>query len=410
MPAVSERKLLFLLAGVQFANILDFVMMMPLGPLFIADLHITPAELGLLVSSYTIAASLSSLVIGRWVNEQPRKRALLTFWSLFAVATAACGLAHHYYGLLAARVLAGLAGGPATSIVITIVADAVPPARRGRALAFVQSAFSVASVVGVPAGLYLANASSWRLPFLVLGVIALAQWFVLWAFLPRFDAHVSAARGAGSFWQTMGSVLADPGSRRAYVTHALVMGAGFSLIPYLSPFLVNNRGVQAADLGLFYLAGGLCTFVLMQYIGRLTDRYGSLRVYGTAAVLMSVNIQFFLFLPVAGRWMIPMFAAFMVLNASRMVPLMSLYSRIPPAATRGAFMSYLSTVQHLASGLGTLVTGYFMTMHAGRLRNFEFAAEAAVAVGLSVILLARSLARYGTDAALPLAAPGTDAA
>lgn len=406
MADVSERKLLILLAGVQFANILDFVMMMPLGPLFIADLHLSPAQLGLLVSSYTIAASLASLAVGRWVNAQPRKRALLTFWSVFAVATAACGLAHNYAALLAARVLAGLSGGPATSIVVTIVADAVPAVRRGRALAFVQSAFSVASVVGVPAGLYLANWSSWRLPFLVLGAIAAVQWFVLWSYLPRFDAHVAAAAGTGSFLQTLGRVLSDPGSRRAYLTHALVMGAGFALVPFLSPYLVNNRGVQAGDLGLFYLAGGLCTFVLMQFIGRLTDRFGGLRIYTTVSLLMLINMQLFLFLPVAGLWMIPAFAGFMVLNSSRMVPLLSIYSRIPPPATRGAFMSYLSTVQHLAAGVGTLVTGYFMTLQGGRLHNFSLAAEVTVGVGLCVIFLAQTLAHYTRDSVLPAAGPG----
>lgn len=401
----QERRLLFLLAAVQFVNILDFVMMMPLGPLFIADLGIDPAELGLLVSSYTLAAGLSSLALGRWVNRQPRKRALLAAWTIFTVSTFLCGVAHSYGALLAARVVAGLSGGPATSVVLTIIADAVPPARRGRALALVQSAFSVASVVGVPAGLYLANWGSWRAPFLVLAGMGAVLWVVIALRLARFDGHIATLGQEQSFWRTISDVLRDQGSRRAYLTHALVMGGSFSIIPFLSPYLVNNRGVHADDLGLFYLAGGVATFIMMQFIGRLTDRYGTLRIYAAIAVALTINWQLFLWLPVAGLWLIPFFAALMVTNASRMVPLMSLYSKIPPPQTRGAFMSYLSTVQHLGSGLGTLIAGVFLTLDAaGRIRNFDLASEVTVGIALSVILLARSLGVYARDAE-PLPAP-----
>lgn len=391
MP-LQERRLLLLLAAVQFVNILDFVIMMPLGPQFIADLGINPTELGLLVSSYTIAASLASLAFGRWVNRQPRKRALLVTFGVFGVATFFCGVAHAYWSLLLARIIAGIAGGPATSIVLTIVADATPPERRGSALATVQSAFPVASVLGVPAGLYLANAGSWRTPFLVLGGMAVALWFVISLRLPRFDSHLAAAPDQDSIWASIRKVLADPASRRAYLTHALVMGSGFALIPFLSPYLVNNRGVRTEDLGLFYLFGGIITFLMMQFIGRLTDRFGTLRIYTTVITLFAINMQVILWTPISGLWMVPPFALFMMFNAARMVPLMTLYSKIPPPETRGAFMSYLSTVQHLGSGLGTLIAGVFLTLDsAGRLRNFNAAAEVCVALGLSVIFLARSL-------------------
>lgn len=398
-----ERPLLFLLAAVQFVNVLDFVMMMPLGPLFIADLGINPAQLGLLVSSYTIAASISSLALGRWVNRQPRKRSLLLSWTVFTVATLLCGVAHNYYALLIARIVAGLSGGPATSVVLTIIADVVPPVRRGRALAFVQSAFSVASVVGVPAGMYLAAWGSWRSPFLVLAGLAVALWVIVSLRLPKLDAHVGAMGEERSFFTTIRLVLSDKGSRRAYLTHALVMGGSFSVVPFFSPYLVNNRGVHADDLGLFYLVGGLLTFVMMQFIGRLTDRFGTLRIYAVVAAALTVIWQLFLWLPVSGLWMVPLFGALMLTNASRMVPLMSLYSKIPPAETRGAFMSYLSTVQHFASGAGTLLAGVFLTLDAGgKLQNFEVAAECTVVIALSVILLARSLSVYATAGAEPV--------
>jgi predicted MFS family arabinose efflux permease len=405
MPALQERRLLLLLAAIQFVNVLDFVIMMPLGPLFIDDLRISPAELGLLVSSYTIAASLSSLAFGRWVNRQPRKTALLISFGVFGIATFFCGVAHEYWTLLTARIIAGMAGGPATSVVLTIVADATAPERRGRALATVQSAFPVASVLGVPAGLYLATAGSWRTPFLVLAAAAVLLWIFIALRLPRFDSHLQSALGdSNSTWETLRLVVADRASRRAYLTHLLVMAGGFALIPFLSPYLVNNRGVSQDDLGLFYLFGGIITFLMMQVIGRVTDRFGSLRVYATVVTLYSLNMQIILWYPIEGLALIPLFSLYMMFNSARMVPLITLYSKIPPPETRGAFMSYLSTVQHLGAGVGTLIAGLFLTLDAtGKLQNFNAAGEASVLIGLSVIFFARTLKAQGDGDPKPIA-------
>ena len=69
--------------------------------------------------------------------------------------------------------LAGAFGGPATSLALSIVADCVPPERRGRAMGAVMSAFSVASILGIPAALELARQGGWRLPFFVVGGMGL---------------------------------------------------------------------------------------------------------------------------------------------------------------------------------------------------------------------------------------------
>jgi len=86
-------------------------------------------------------------------------------------ATAAGGFAWDLHSMVAARILAGMFGGPATSLALAIVSDVVPPERRGRAMGLVMSAFSLASVLGVPAGLELARMGGWAAPFF--GVAAL---------------------------------------------------------------------------------------------------------------------------------------------------------------------------------------------------------------------------------------------
>ena len=105
-----------------------------------------------------------------------RRPRLLTLLAL-ALATIAGAFARGLGSLLAARVVAGAFGGPATALALAIVADSVPVQKRGRALGVVMGAFSIASIFGVPAGLELARLGSWRTPFVAVGLLTLATVF-----------------------------------------------------------------------------------------------------------------------------------------------------------------------------------------------------------------------------------------
>ncbi|HNH48665.1 MAG TPA: MFS transporter, partial [Myxococcota bacterium] len=119
----SERNLLLLIAAVQFVNILDFMMVMPLGPDFAVDLGIPTARLGLIGGSYTASAAVAGIVGARFLDRFDRRSALAVSMTGLVVATALGGFAWNFPSLLAARVLAGAFGGPATSVSMAVVAD-----------------------------------------------------------------------------------------------------------------------------------------------------------------------------------------------------------------------------------------------------------------------------------------------
>src|SRR5688572_29947148 len=135
---LSERTLLLLVGAVQFVNILDFMMVMPLGPDFAKGLGIPESQLGLIGGSYVAAAAISGLLAARFLDRFDRRPALAVAMLGLVAGTAAGGLATGLPSLLAARILAGCFGGPAASLAISIVADAVPPERRGRAMGAVM--------------------------------------------------------------------------------------------------------------------------------------------------------------------------------------------------------------------------------------------------------------------------------
>jgi predicted MFS family arabinose efflux permease len=138
-----EFWLLITLAGIQFTHILDFMIMMPLGPQFTRIFTITDAQFGLLVSAYTLAAGASGLLAATYLDKFDRKKLLLALYVMFGLATLACGLAPTYYALMVARVLAGIFGGVLSALSQTIIADVIPFERRGRAMGIVMTSWQV---------------------------------------------------------------------------------------------------------------------------------------------------------------------------------------------------------------------------------------------------------------------------
>ena len=202
-----ELWLLITLAGIQFTNILDFMIMMPLGPHFTQLFNITDAQFGLLVSAYTLAGGASGLLASLYIDRFDRKRLMLGLYGMFALSTLACGLAWSYEALMLARIAAGVFGGVLSALSQTIVGDVIPFERRGRAMGIVMTSFSVSTVVGVPLGLYTAAHLGWHAPFI--GIALLSVVFMLFAVvsLPALNGHLSLPAPV-SAWQRIRETLA----------------------------------------------------------------------------------------------------------------------------------------------------------------------------------------------------------
>src|SRR5262245_43552158 len=122
----SERFIVFLVGAIQFVNVLDFMMVMPLGPDFARALGIPTAHLGIIGGSYTAAAAVSGIIAARFLDRFDRRSALAVAIFGLVAGTAAGALAQGMRSLVLARVVAGAFGGPATSIALSIIADVVP--------------------------------------------------------------------------------------------------------------------------------------------------------------------------------------------------------------------------------------------------------------------------------------------
>jgi len=378
----SERAVLTLLASVQLVNVLDFMMVMPLGPDFARALGIPTSQLGLVGGAYTAAAAVAGLLGALFLDRFGRRSALVFCLGGLFLGTAAGGLAWDLPSMMAARLLAGAFGGPATSLSLSIVADLVPPERRGRALGTVMGAFSIAAVLGVPLGLELARLGSWRTPFFAvagLGVVVAAGALAL---LPPLRAHLAQGAAPSTLPR------ARPVVFLSLAATAAGMMASFSLVPNLATWLQFNAGWPRERLGLLYMAGGAVTFFSMRIAGRLVDRFGAPRV-GTFATVLFLAVLGAAFLP--ERPALPVvliFVGFMLGNSTRNVSLSSLSTRVPLPDERARFLSVQSAVQHLASALGAVLSTRFLSEGpGGRLLGLERVALFTMALALALPLL-----------------------
>src|SRR5215467_5999101 len=169
---LNERLLLLVLASIQFSAIVDFLIIMPLGPQYMRVFGISPAQFGIIVSAYAVSAGISGIAAGFFLDRFDRKRALLALYSGFTLGTLSCALAPTYHLLVGARVVAGAFGGVAGALILAIIGDVVPESRRGAAMGLVMSSFSVASICGVPLGLFLATQLNWHVPFYGLALLS----------------------------------------------------------------------------------------------------------------------------------------------------------------------------------------------------------------------------------------------
>ena len=391
-----ERWLLFTLAGIQFTHILDFMIMMPLGPQFTALFGISNAQFGLLVSAYTLSAGFSGLMAATYIDRFGRKQLLLGMYSLFGLATLACALAPDYLWLMVARVAAGLFGGVLSALSQTIVADVIPFERRGRAMGVVMTSFSVSTVAGVPLGLFLAAHFNWHAPFVgiaaLVGLLSLAAWQTL----PRLDAHLHHPERV-SVWRGIGQVLAEPNHLKAFAVSGLMMFAAFTVIPYITIYLQSNAGMKTQEVPWIYLCGGLATLLSARYFGRLTDRVGKVQMFQRLALAVTVPLMATTLSQGLPLWgLLAISTLFFTGMSGRMIPGMAMISSAALPRLRGTFMTLNSAVQSASMGLAALVAGLIIGRDAqGQLTGYWVAGLLGVVASLLSVWLAGHLRLHG---------------
>jgi predicted MFS family arabinose efflux permease len=392
----KEKTLLFVLAAINFTNIMDFMIMMPLGPQLMRLFQIGPQEFSIVVSSYTFSAFVSGMMSSMIIDRFDRKKSLLFMYAGFILGTFLCGMANSYYLLIAARIFTGLFGGVIGATVLSIVGDLIPFERRGQAMGIVMSSFSVASIVGVPFGLFIATHSSfgWQAPFLFLAVFGLPIFAMVYRMLPAISAHLEDRDKKQPILKVFANIIEEPNQRKAILLSMVMMLGHFAIIPFISPSMVANVGFSESELQYIYLVGGLATIFTSPYIGKMSDQYGKFKIFAIFASLCALPVFAITNMPqISIYWALAVAAIFFIFVSGRMIPMQAMITASVNPKYRGSFMSINSSLQQLMAGLGSLLSGLIVVKDevSGKLLNYQYVGYVSILMGFLAIYLASQL-------------------
>jgi DHA1 family inner membrane transport protein len=383
-----------LLAMVQFIHLVDFVIMMPLGPRFMNDFQITPTQFASLVSSYNFAAGISAILLGTFADRFDRKKLLVLMSLGLGAGTVLCGLSDSFATLLTARILAGVFGGMVGALILAIIADIVPYERRGKAMGVLMTAFSVASVLGLPIGLLIADTYGWETCFFIISGFVFLISLIIGMSFPNLTSNENGIGGFKVIKRYYEFVFVK-GYGLSFIFIFCVSMSMFIIIPFLAPYAVKNMGIALDEIKYMYLAGGLCTILTARFIGVLTDRWGALKSYVLVAVVSIVPILLYTNAgPMSLMAYLLIGSLFMIMVSGRMIPCMTLISAVPNSEERGGYMGVVNSLRAFGSASATFIGGFIISESStGELVGFSRAGFLAIFITLLSCVLGYLLAK-----------------
>lgn len=391
-----QKIILFLLSTLNFTHILDFMVMMPLGVFLMPYFKISTLQFSFLVSAYTISAGVSGFLAAFFVDNYDRKKILIFAYLFFLIGTIACGLAPTFVALLGARIFAGIFGGLISAQVISIVADSFSYETRARAMGSVMSGFAVASTLGMPFALYLANTMSWHAPFLFVGILGFVLVPFLFKYLPIMNAHIHKEKQTVTQKVAiLTSIIGNKLQLRALLFSFLMMGGHFLVVPFINPYMINNVGYDKNFTPLIYLVGGSASFISANILGKLADKHGKLKVYTWCVLTALPLIIIITNLPYKTEAAVTLtfFAIWFAVSTGRGVSGSAMVSNVVAAQSRGSFQSFNSSMQQLGTGLASFVAGLLITKNpqSQAIIGYDIVGYLSVFVLLLSLFLARSI-------------------
>lgn len=388
-----EKIILFSLAAIQFNHIVDFMLVMPLGPKLMRIFEITPDQFSLLVSMYTLMAGVSGFLAAFYVDKFDRKNNLIFMFFGFIISTALCGTAISYHWLLIARAFAGFFGGIMNSLILSIVTDLINYDRRATAMGTITSAFSMASIFGIPFSLFLSDRFDWHAPFFFLAFSSVLVLIICYRYIPPVRGHLEKKHEEDrptTLVNPFAHILKSQTQLMALGFMFVLMLGHFSIIPFISPSLVANAGVAESHLSLIYLVGGLCSMFMAPLIGKLSDLHGKAKIFTWSLFLSIIPVWLITHQNTAPLYIVlPIVGLFFTSAVARMIPAQALISSAPQPAYRGSFLSILSCVQSLSMAIGAWMAGQIVTQDksTGRLEQYPIVGYLAIIFGFIALIL-----------------------
>ncbi len=389
----KELIILITLAFVQFSNILDGMILMPLAPTIKDAFLIDTRHFGWLVSSFGIAAGCSAFFSTFWADKFDRKKILIILYIGFIIGTFFCAISPNYNFFIISRIFTGLFGGVCSSVILAIVGDVIPNERRAQAMGIIMMGFALASVIGIPLGLILANAFSWQMPFYVICALGFIVLLCIIIFIPNVNSHLKQPlkHTTKDFYL---AIFSNQSTIIALSLPAIMVVAHMAIIPYITDFSVNNLHLSRThDVPLMYLIGGILSVINSPIVGKLSDKHGRYKFFFILSIIAIFSIVFMTNLQTASVTIFLICTSFFFIGSGgRLIPIQAMVTSAVPPQFRGSFMALNSALQQFTMGIITLIGGLIIANNEkGELEHYNIVGYIAIAGTLLSLYIAKKV-------------------
>lgn len=337
-----------------------------------ATFGVDVAHAGWAVSIYALTLAVVAPTVASIGHRVPKKTTMTAALVVFVIASLLCAWAPLFWILLAARAICGAAAGAFLPACYAYVGDTTPYAQRGRVMGRVMAGWSLALIVGVPLGSWIAQLWGWRTTFVVVGAAGcVAAWTI---------SRLSAA-GPVQGASVARSVLANGVPTLLSINFFNVLSF-YAVYTFLGVTVRDRLGLDSGPFGLLVLCYGmgLLGSTLNAWV---LDRYGKERLLRIALTLLAVM---FAVLAAATRSPIALGACMLVWGVLQGFAQTAVATLVTEAsgAARGVAMAWMSCASYMAVALGAAGGGWLLTHYGFEVLAWSSAVSLILALGLLI--------------------------
>ncbi|UFS59654.1 MFS transporter [Subtercola endophyticus] len=370
---------------------------LPIGllPSIASDLNVNIGTAGLMVVATGLVGAVAAPVVTVATSSVDRRVVLLALTVLLVVADALAAVAPSFGVLLVARMLLGVGIGGFWAIGAGIAGRLVKPSSAIRATSFITAGVSVATVVSLPLGAFVSSLASWRLAFVIGGVLGLIALGLQLALLPSIPS-VHRVRFA-----TLGGLLRIPRARVGLIATAFIFVAQFAAYTYIAPYLTELVGVGADTITVALLAFGIAG-IAGNFLAGITLSRSVIGTLGASKLVLAAAL---VLLPFLAQSMVGVFVLLIIWGLVwGALPLgtQTWMAAASPNGSESGLALFVTTIQ-LSIAAGSIAGGIAVTSF-GLAADFWFSGAIAV-VGAAVLLGLGFRRSNALEAAVPSPVP-----
>ena len=377
-------RIAIVMAFIQFTNALEYMMFNPVFAFMAADFAVPISFSGYVSGMYTSGAVISGIIAFYSIDRFNKKYFLIANMVLLGLLTLLTTFTSSFILLLTLRFCAGLVGGTTMGVGISILINHAPTNLRGKMLATVIASFSMVSIVGMPAILFLCTNYGWHVALWLISTLCVLALPLIVFIIPRDPVSFDTVR----------ALPLDVDTLLFASSNALVQFSPMLVIPILVPLMTQQLGASEDLLPWLFLCGGITGFLSTKITGVLTSHISALILATGSTIVFILS----LLIPILGYQYAALFITlFLGTSYSRLVSSSALTIQFPNDSQRAGFSSLQTSIMYLITTVAFFLSAFLLPAHDITTQNMNtllaVCAISALGFPIIVIILQKKLAK-----------------